>query len=149
MKICTKCNSSKELTQFRNRQSTCRSCESAWHAENYKRNKQTILGKNHKWKKANPERVAYLAREALFRRYGISRQQYETMYAEQQGKCAICQSSDPGRKTSKLFLIDHKKGAPKGKVRGLLCHTCNAAIGMLKEDPAIFTSAMAYLAKTA
>lgn len=59
------------------------------------------------------------------RRYGMSIECVETMAAEQQGLCAICQ-------TRAKLHVDHNHVS--GAVRGLLCFPCNSALGFLRED---------------
>ena len=63
------------------------------------------------------------------------------MLAEQEGGCAIC--GEPP-KTSALH-VDHCHDT--GRVRGLLCFRCNSALGNFREDPAILTAALDYLAQ--
>lgn len=43
------------------------------------------------------------------------------------------------------LAVDHCH--ENGHVRGLLCSSCNTAIGLLRDDPAILRSAIAYLEK--
>lgn len=86
--------------------------------------------------------------ERHFMKYGISRENYLNMLQKQNYKCAICGNSDGGRSNSggsRRFAIDHSHDT--GKVRGLLCDTCNRAIGMLKDDPEILEKAKQYLLK--
>jgi hypothetical protein len=64
-------------------------------------------------------------------------EQFNTMLAEQEGKCAICGSSD------RKLVVDHHHAT--GQVRRLLCHLCNAMIGCAREDPAILLASVAYL----
>lgn len=73
----------------------------------------------------------------LFLSYGITLEQYEKMYNRQKGKCAIC-------KTYRESLVvdhDHKTG----KVRHLLCHKCNLALGYVNDDTKILKSMITYL----
>lgn len=70
------------------------------------------------------------------RRYGISYATYKTMLAKQNNKCLICNSED-------MLVVDHNHKT--GEVRGLLCHGCNCAIGLLRDDPSILQSAITYL----
>ena len=51
--------------------------------------------------------------------------------------CAICGSEDK-------LTIDHSHET--GAFRGILCHWCNTAIGLMREDPDRFAKAVAYLA---
>lgn len=68
-------------------------------------------------------------------RYGISRQAFQEMYDVQEGHCNICEEFfelGGSRKEYKSLVVDHNKET--GQVRALLCHRCNLAIGLLKED---------------
>lgn len=146
MKTCNKCFELKDSSLFRIKSTVCKKCESAWHAANYIRNKGSILKKNAEWRAANPDQVVYNARQALLRSYKITQADYDALLQKQSNKCAICKSSDTGRKTSVLFLVDHDHKT--GKVRGLLCHKCNAAIGMLRDSIEILNFAIEYLKNT-
>lgn len=72
--------------------------------------------------------------------YGIEPEQYKAMHAEQQGKCAICKEEP---KTKRGLHVDHDHET--GKVRGLLCHGCNVALGSFKEDVTLLNKAIEYL----
>lgn len=84
----------------------------------------------------------------LKRKYGLSIEDYEGMVEAQQGCCRICggHGGDRGwitkRERAKLF-VDHCHET--GKVRGLLCHQCNAGLGMFRDSPNLLTSAISYL----
>lgn len=67
----------------------------------------------------------------LLRRYGLTRASYDALLTEQQGVCAICATTDPGR-GHRFFSVDHDHST--GEVRGLLCNNCNVGIGMLLRD---------------
>jgi hypothetical protein len=60
--------------------------------------------------------------------------------------CAICGSETPQHKTYP-FVVDHNHET--GEPRGLLCHPCNVAVGMFKEDQTTMQNAISYLAKYA
>ena len=74
--------------------------------------------------------------------YGITLEDYERILAEQGGLCAIC-GTDQGGGRGDRFHIDHDHAT--GKVRGLLCLSCNRGIGCLGDDPTLLTIAVAYL----
>lgn len=59
--------------------------------------------------------------------YGISRTEYDALVEDQRGLCASC--GDPLVRPH----LDHCHDT--GRVRGVLCHHCNVALGMLKDDP--------------
>lgn len=71
----------------------------------------------------------------LKRNYGVTLDWYEEKWNEQNGLCCICLRGgflmDPKRHRTKL-VVDHCHST--GKVRGLLCHNCNRALGLLKDD---------------
>lgn len=71
--------------------------------------------------------------------YGVSRAQMDRMLAEQRGLCALC-GAPPKRKQ---LALDHCHRT--GKVRAFLCHPCNGALGLLKDDPSLCDRAATYL----
>lgn len=58
----------------------------------------------------------------LKRRYGITLDEYSRMLAEQNGVCKICQTEK-----QKALHVDHDHAT--GRVRGLLCASCNSILG--------------------
>lgn len=96
-------------------------------------------------------------RSYVRRRYGVELEQLDALLEEQNGCCAICkkhwQTCVPAKRTNyeKGFLhylcIDHDH--ERRRVRGLLCNSCNSAIGHLEEDGIRFVNAMFYLEKHA
>lgn len=81
----------------------------------------------------------------LRREYGISVDEYEALEAGQGGRCAICGvDANHGRNHGRGSLcIDHDHNT--GKVRGLLCHTCNLGLAYYNDDPQLFDNCGAYL----
>lgn len=81
----------------------------------------------------------------------IKLEKYFQMIEDQDNKCAICNKEETcidGRSVNKKprrLSIDHCHVS--GKVRGLLCHSCNTAIGKLKDDLELFKKAMDYIIK--
>lgn len=78
----------------------------------------------------------------LKNKYGITFDQYRRMLGAQGNGCGICGSFNPGA-SKKYFSVDHNHKT--GKTRGLLCHDCNAGLGMFKDDPISLKSAINYL----
>lgn len=89
--------------------------------------------------------VAYanrVRRTSLKAFYGITIDDYARMFAAQKGRCAICGTTDPGQ-GKKHLCVDH---CHKTKVvRGLLCHTCNRALGLLSDSVKVLEKATKYL----
>lgn len=75
-------------------------------------------------------------REKLKHRYGLSEQDFENL-KESQNNCCI------GCNKEVLLCVDHCHKT--GEIRGLLCRTCNAAIGLAKEDVEILKNLVSYL----
>jgi hypothetical protein len=70
--------------------------------------------------------------------YKITAIDYYRMLASQNGGCRIC-----GKKTIKRLSVDHDHKT--GRVRGLLCVTCNFVLGHAKDDVALLRKAIEYL----
>lgn len=78
----------------------------------------------------------------LVKTYGITLLQYQDMFEEQDGKCAICLR----RSLKKNLAVDHNHKT--GKIRGLLCGRCNhKLLGAAFESADILRRAAAYLDK--
>lgn len=76
--------------------------------------------------------------------YGITLEEYDRMFAEQDGKCSICGNTHSTIEGKKLAVDhDHKTN----KVRALLCSGCNQGLGYFKDDPELMQKALAYLNK--
>jgi len=73
--------------------------------------------------------------------YGMTEQDYDNLFENQKGCCAICKK--PQEKLSKSLFVDHCHET--GKVRGLLCHHCNSGIGYLQDNITLLESAIQYL----
>ncbi|WP_231367689.1 MULTISPECIES: endonuclease VII domain-containing protein [unclassified Thioalkalivibrio] len=103
---CSKCNTEKTLSEF------------------YK--KDRITGRLDSTCKAC--RIV----EARERTLGVTQDEYLALYKKQEGRCGICERRLYSKRY-KSFCVDHDHST--GRIRGLLCHNCNRAIGMLKDDP--------------
>jgi len=82
----------------------------------------------------------------LLRNYKITFRTYRLMLEDQGGLCKICGSEgfvmNKDRHKMKL-VIDHCHKT--GRVRGLLCHNCNRALGLFKDSSAVLSKAIDYL----
>ena len=113
-KVCRVCGEEKGLEEFFRRKkgseilrTECKTC---------------IAKKNKAWRYAVPGRDR---KRFLKRAYGITPEQYTEMLEEQGGVCAAngCDSS----RGHGVLYVDHCHKT--GRVRGLLCHSCNTALG--------------------
>lgn len=80
--------------------------------------------------------------------YGIGADRYAALLEAQGGGCAICGGSN---ESGRAMAVDHDHSCCSGNracgrcVRGLLCSSCNMAIGLFKEDAARMAAAITYL----
>lgn len=115
-----------------------RSRRRTWTPEQIEANKTA----HRKWRSRSSDTI----REQNYRQnFGITVSDYNVMFAQQEGKCAVCRSSSSKNRRSPHLYVDHCHKT--GKVRGLLCHRCNIALGMLQEDESLFAVATEYLKK--
>ncbi len=131
LKRCPECGETKDRSEFtRNAQSSdglsvyCRACRTAM------------------------KRAAYLANRDEMRlrkraqQFGITVDRLKELIKDQDNGCAIC-----GRQcsTGKALALDHDHET--GAFRGLLCASCNRALGYLQDSPGVVRAALAYLEK--
>ena len=84
-----------------------------------------------------------LKRHGLARKYGLTPEQWDAMLANQEGKCAICQSEFDYAVPAYNPMVDHNHTT--SVVRSLLCRRCNTMLGMVGEQVEILQSAIEYL----
>lgn len=79
--------------------------------------------------------------------YGISVEEHDRMFIEQNGACAICGATtlpiDPRTGKPYELAIDHCHTT--GKARALLCHFCNVGLGAFRDNPELLHNAISYL----
>lgn len=127
-KACNKCGEIKELELFPKKKDnadgkhgSCKVCE----GERKKKYKPT----------AEQSRVSWLRRE-----FGITVEDYNTLFENQNGCCAICNSTPA---SDRSLAVDHCHTT--GKIRGLLCFRCNGTLGKFNDDVSLFQKAIDYL----
>lgn len=97
------------------------------------------------WRIDNPDK--YKAQQLVhntkrrYKKFGLTKEEYDEMFLNQNNCCAICGSST--NTSSKDWSIDHCHAT--GKVRGVLCHSCNLILGHAKDNTAVLEKAVKYL----
>ena len=133
-KSCKVCGESKSLSLFprdkRMKGGRRNQCKTCWEQQKLKYEVNR--------KRSSRERQLMMA-------YGITLADYDRMFQEQHGRCAICGSEDPGKHKSEHLCVDHDHET--GKVRGLLCHPCNRGLGLFKDNTNSLAAAIQYLSR--
>lgn len=96
-------------------------------------------------KKLGKAYVEYMKEFDLRKKYGITLAQFNKMFAEQNGCCAIC-----GRHQTEFvkgLAVDHDHAT--GAIRQLLCPNCNHGLGCFQDNIGLFAKAVEYLQKHA
>ena len=135
-------------------QSMCREHTRAYNRAWVKKNPEKNRAKGARFRKVSP--VAYRAmslRANLKRSYGITVADYDAMFVAQEGKCAICEcllvsQSDTSREfkghpPNDVGRVDHCHAT--GRIRGLLCFSCNVGLGKFRDDEELMLKAVRYL----
>jgi len=131
----------KELAYAKKYREANREKLKAYNREYRLSHREYFKSKNAEWRFENRERhLAYMKKyhaDKYHKRYhGIDRKTYEAMCAKQQFLCLVCQ-----RKQRLIVDHCHKTGA----LRGLLCRSCNTALGLLADNRTLFHRAVLYL----
>mgnify|MGYP000937302100 CR=1 FL=1 len=124
-KFCRKCNTIQPLANWNKHKSRstglqayCKNCEKKYKKKYASENREKFRELKRRWK------------------YGLQFGSYDKMLESQDYRCAICMEV-------KQLVIDHDHKT--GIVRGLLCVSCNSALGKFKDSPLILASAISYL----
>lgn len=96
-----------------------------WHQKNKERVKQ----RQYQWRKDHPEQFwEWHRRKTLRLKFGITLEEYRTLFASQGNKCAICMREQ--ELSGKDMALDHNH--TNGKNRGILCFRCNTKLGFFE-----------------
>lgn len=119
--------------------------------ERHERNRERpeFKAKQAAYNKAYAQRHGF-RKYQLKSKYGLTLEQFDRMLALQGNVCAIC-GGEPHQKVRNVkrdgvkpqYVVDHDHAT--GKVRGLLCHSCNSTLGYAKDSPANLRAAAHYL----
>lgn len=92
----------------------------------------------------NTRKLEYRAR-AVKHKFGIPIDEYNRMVAEQNNLCAVCGNPETSTRNGviKSLAVDHNHKT--GKVRKLLCESCNTVIGKVDENVETLTRMIEYL----
>ncbi|CAB4167498.1 Recombination endonuclease VII [uncultured Caudovirales phage] len=162
-KVCSVCKLTKSLDQFYTnnavkdkKSSRCKECDSAKCKRWVSQNKEKRAESSKKWQSINKESQTKKKREWcavnkdkvrahwLKKGYGMTPDDYNALFEQQDGRCLGCMTHQS--ELSKPLFVDHKHST--GAIRGLLCQSCNTALGCAKDDPIILGYLIDYLKGT-
>ena len=93
----------------------------------YQKNKEEICAKKKIDRATNPIKTILINRKKhLKKKYSLTLEQYDQMFEQQNGVCAICGLPELNRR----LAVDHNHKT--GKIRGLLCIQCNVKLCALE-----------------
>ncbi len=133
MKKCKDCGKRKRLSEFTPRSErsghytvNCKDCRSKDSQEYRRKNRSDVRV----YEKSSKLKIAY----------GITLNEFNEILKRQGERCAICRTNRP---SGRGFGVDHDHKT--GRIRGILCHSCNTGIGLLKDSPKLLEKALKYL----
>jgi len=173
-KVCSACKSEKDISAFSaeakspdGRQSRCKMCVSYADSLRPKRTRTAAQAARHSERAKAPPRKAARAKYAkskpgrlarfkcdIKKKYGISIDEWRSMWSAQSGKCARCSvcmveppqlSGRNGRTSVTDACVDHCHST--GIVRALLCGPCNRRIGHLERPDSRHIGDLEYLSR--
>lgn len=130
-------------------QPRCKECDSAknkkYHQDNLEEQRRKGREKAQRLRDADP--VAAAEKQYAYRvkkQYGITIDEVNQMWDDQDGCCAICGEPEPDQPDRfQRMHVDHDHET--GVVRGLLCSRCNQGLGYFQDDPDRLEAAAQYL----
>ena len=146
-KKCYKCGEEKSLKDFSNcarskdgKQAACKLCKKAYAEANKER---VALKRKEKYLK---EKNCPVYQEKVYYRhikwkYNLDKEVYVNMLSKQDNCCKICSKSF--KELDQRPAVDHCHTT--GKIRGLLCDTCNRGLGYFKDNIKYIENAIRYL----
>jgi len=161
--LCKVCRN-KYLKEYYNKpenKERCNSQSKQWATEHKERSREIKRNSHNKHREKNN---AKKRRERPFNKekyyewhlkhhHHMSREEYNAKVAEQNGRCAVCGTTEFGGKGKRL-IVDHDHNCcPTGDDscpnchRGLLCDSCNRGLGHFRDSVENLESAIAYLKK--
>ncbi len=122
--------------------------------EYYDSHRKTLQKQQKRWRRANKKQEKerhkdwyqknrnHVRNKRFQLKYGLTLDQVEHMFVQQNGKCSICEESF---ENPRHMHVDHDHSS--GTIRELLCSNCNIVLGQSQENIQILLKAISYLEK--
>lgn len=150
-KTCSRCKTEKPIKQFHQSKSTkdglyplCNVCSQAAKAKTRKAKPTSLsASKTYKtrYKSKNPQRQKEYERRRGLAKFGLTIEDYYRLLDTQNNCCAICKKHEDCFKVALAVDHDHITN----KIRGLLCSSCNTALGLLNDSIPLLKASISYL----
>jgi len=126
----------------------CYSCKTTKNSSEFYEKKSNLDGLRPEYIKCTKElrkKYKYTKEEMRFNnilyKFKLTKTEYNNLLDSQEGKCKICKV-----KSNRNLSVDHCHKS--GKIRGLLCNTCNAGLGMFKDCIDLLNNAIIYITES-
>lgn len=137
-RLCKVCDKVKSITEFHwtspkhnYRRRTCKKCQ---------HEQQMKLAKSTPERRLAKKRYSYSYK---LKEYGLTLVDFDAMMEAQQGRCRICDREFDSQVKPLQPHVDHCHAT--GKVRGILCFTCNTGLGKFNDNVEWLRAAVLYL----
>lgn len=139
MKTCKKCSVEKPESEFYRdkyakdgRKLVCKVCCNAHRKKYNQSRKGRVQLKKYRQTPAVKAVNRYHNRKTALKRYSLTLVDYDRLWEQQEGLCAICGKSETTKRGESVQRLSVDHDHRTGKVRGLLCSKCNPALGYLE-----------------
>jgi hypothetical protein len=155
-KKCGKCGRTLPTSDFHVRrrkgcrdslQSWCKACQLERHNAWKEKNRERYLASRRRRRRDRLEAGSQEVRRQILCKYGLTLEQYSEMLAKQGGCCAICGLPERARNQHGQLSLSVDHSHTSGRVRGLLCRSCNTILGMAKENAGVLERAIDYIVR--
>jgi hypothetical protein len=133
---CSKCGGSGPFYSNRGHHSWCKPCTQAYGRQRFTKPEVKAAHKG-RYVRIKTIDQAYKRIYHRMRKYGVTADMFYQMWNAQKGMCPICETH------MRRPCVDHCHET--GRIRGLLCLSCNAVLGHMRDDPDTLERAARYL----
>lgn len=143
-RICNECGVEKSVDSFswkdkghRWRSARCKVCVNVYVMRHYRENEGYRERRKAAARMQPPKTLENSRKDSLKYKYGITPEEYDQMRMLAFDCCSLCGAVSPGRDSPDKkwkaghWNVDHDHKT--GRVRGLLCHTCNVRVGAYEQ----------------
>lgn len=144
-KSCPKCGEEKFLSAFAKDKSKklgvssyCKDCSTKSRLIRYRQSPEIEKQKQKEYYSKNKHVFKGYSLKAL---YGLNQTQFNAMRSSQNYSCKICKTHE--NNLNRGLFVDHCHET--GKIRGLLCQSCNTMLGNAKDSILVLQAGIDYL----